>query len=204
MEKRIKRHCIRTYLTRLARDHSGISLIELVVSVVMMSVVIISLSAFVPSASKSVVRSRKHVVAKNLAMAKLEELQKSSYAVVPLTPAPTGSPNYFPISGINNSVASGACDCSKDAESIGLIPASATTLDNQPIADQVTENGIVYRRAVCISQLQGSNGGIWKSTCGGVANWQETGMKLAHVRVTWTSLDGKAAHIDAEAVLAKQ
>src|ERR1019366_4736940 len=83
----------------------GVTLIELLVAVVMVTFVVAGISTFLPKASRAAVTNQYLTKAKNMATGKIQEIKQLPYAYVDLTPT-TGTP--FPPGQVPGAA---GCDC---------------------------------------------------------------------------------------------
>jgi prepilin-type N-terminal cleavage/methylation domain-containing protein len=127
------------------RSRSGVTLIELMISVALVATVVISASLVISKAFKSDFDSRYRSAATRVATAKMLEIQALPYALVPLTS--TGS--WF-----TSSADPGGCDCT-NGTNYSLLPDWATVWvgTTTPAGDTVITDKIAFHRQVCINQV---------------------------------------------------
>src|ERR1019366_3067884 len=122
----------------------GVTLIELLVAVVMVTFVVAGISTFLPKASRAAVTNQYLTKAKNMATSKIQEIKQLQYAYVDLTPTtPVGFP--FPVAQATAPPLPG-CDCNAanvDPNTYAQYP---------PLADPpVVDGPVTYTRGVCIN-----------------------------------------------------
>lgn len=149
----------------------GVTLLELLIAVAMVSITVAMLSLLFPKASKSITNNRQHWLATNFATARIQDLKQQPYSLV----TPTAAGNYF--LNTNNALPP-ACDCSS---------VNWCTLGTALGPDATyTEKGITYTRQVCIN-LADRSGGAWTSSCPDNTSATDKGLKNIWVRVYWVS-----------------
>ena len=146
------------------RAHSnrqkGVSLIELLLSVVMVAGVVITLAVASSKISQNSQRNRQRWIATNLANSQIAVLQSKAYNYVVAT-----SPGIFPLSITN-------CDCRQ--LDFTLLPSSSTLAA-----------GTVFNLATCVHVVStGTVANTWDSRC---PLDGDTGDKHILVRVAWTA-----------------
>src|SRR5262245_24626379 len=114
---------------------SGVSIIELLAAVAIVSILVSMMSLLFPASSKNILRNRQHMSAANLAAAKMEELMKEPYAYLVVTSSVAAN---FPT---GRGTADPGCQCSKDINFSNL---TAQT-------DVIPSTGTIYTRSWCIN-----------------------------------------------------
>ena len=160
--------------------NKGATLMELLLTVVIICAVSVSIALIFPKSFKSVSSSRQRMTASNLLANKMEEIKNSQYSLIPRTaPGVTG---YF------LSVGEPGCDCT--TVDWTLLPSAATQYSNptRDVGDIVTVDGVTYTRQVCIN-LEDKPGGIWTSHCPAInenlATLDNIRGKNIRLRVSW-------------------
>jgi prepilin-type N-terminal cleavage/methylation domain-containing protein len=141
------------------KEHKGVSLIELLIAVALVSVVVAATSLLFPKASQSLVDNRQRLEATTLATGKIDEIKKQPYDYIHVTSTGT----YF----------NANCNCSA-ITNFSAFPSSST--------DVSEFSGIPYTRYACINYVTFAAGGVWTAQCPGNGDTQA---KYIRVHVTW-------------------
>ena len=163
-------------------NRSGVSLIELILAVVLVTIAVLSLSLFFPRSTQVLVANRQSWYATNLATSKIQEIRKSPYTVIPLT-----DPSVLPAN----------CNCKTAIFSTAgfdnaTVIASATP--PQVLAQTDVHNAITYHTQVCIAYVAP---GTWATSCTSDQN-----LKNIRVRVSW-DFKGETKTLDMESVVTR-
>ena len=176
-----------------APEEAGVSLIELILAVVLMSGAVLGLSLFFPKSNQVLVDSRQSWYATNLATSKIQEIKKSPYSVIPLT---------------GNGVLPTNCDCATANFSTAGFDAAtviASATPAQPLDQTDVHDGISYHTQVCINYVApGGAATPWAPACPppvGPAN-ADQGLKNIRVHVTWT-FHGDTKNLDMQSIVTR-
>jgi Tfp pilus assembly protein FimT len=148
-------------------DEQGVSLLELLIAIAMITSSVVILSLTFPKASATISNNRQHMLASNLASALIQQVKAQPYAL--LQPSPQA---------LFTAPAAATCDCS--LQDFTVWPATAS----------YTEDGIAYTRQVCVDFVEPVGGGGWNKYCPDgppITSGTDKGLKNIRVRVTWTS-----------------
>lgn len=140
------------------RRQAGVSLIEVLIATVFISIVVIASAFFISKSTQNQVRNDTRNFAATQMNSTLSSLKSRPYLLV--TPTPAGA--YFPVAA--------NCDCSS---------ADFTTL---PSTQTITDGKVLYTQAVCINLVKRTAAGAWQSQCPGTT---DTGLKNVVVSTTW-------------------
>lgn len=151
----------------LNRSERGVTLLELLIVVVMVSSIMVGLTMILSKSSINLTNNRRRWLANTLVAGRLQELKSSPYPLIALSSA---SATYFPVSG------TGADGCSCGKENMSTLPVDRTYVDNN----------VTYVITVC-TNLVDRQGGAWTSYCPDdpLTSATDKGLKNIRVRVTW-------------------
>ncbi len=159
----------------LTRAQAGVSLIELMIAVVMVSAVVAMLSLLFPKSSRSMVTSRQRLAATNFASSKVEDVKKQPYTYIDVSAVTTPAPPAAWITG--------GCNC------------NAVDYTTFPWEAVIPSTGTTYTRYVCVSYVSYNPlTQTWTPQCAG-----DTGYKNVHVHVSWPS-EADTLFIDQESM----
>jgi type II secretory pathway pseudopilin PulG len=144
------------------RSTSGVSLLEVLIAVVMVTISVVMMSLLFPKTSKSIVVNRQRLAATTLAASRIEDIKRLPYLYVDTTTASTA---YF------SSIVDPGCDC-----------AAVTNFAALPNAEVIPSTGTTYNRYTCINFVTFNVGGSSQAYC-----QTDTGYKYIKVRVAWKS-----------------
>jgi prepilin-type N-terminal cleavage/methylation domain-containing protein len=160
----------------------GVTLLELMIAVVMVSIGLIVVTLVFPKATANISSNRRRVIASNFASSRIQEFKDLPYALVIPTPA-TGA--NFPNSGatISTPPTAGKCDCSAE---------DLSGAQFQEVSSSFTESSVTFTRYVCINLVTRNAAGTgWTSYCPngqiGGTNGADQGLKSIRVRVSWVT-----------------
>jgi Tfp pilus assembly protein PilV len=145
---------------RVWSGEQGVTLIEAMIGVVIITVVALSLALFIPKTSQTITSSRAHNAAADAAASILQQYEKEPYQIVPVTP--NGS--YFLASPI------GPCDCNN------------VDFNSLPSTTIVTSGAGQLVETVCTNLVKHTAVG-WESTC---QLQPDTGLKHVVVNMAWS------------------
>jgi prepilin-type N-terminal cleavage/methylation domain-containing protein len=158
------------------RNQRGVSLIELLLAVAIVSFVVSMLTLFFPKASQNIVNNRHRWGAMSLAVSQIEDLKKQPYSYIDVTPQARFT-----------APANATCDCAAQDFTAGI-----------PAEPPIPSTGTAYLRQTCINFVTFTAGsGAATPQCTG-----DTGSKYIRVRVSWVS-GSLASAIDQESVIAR-
>ncbi len=160
----------------------GVTLVELLLAMTLVTVAVVVLSLTFPKSSASISNKRHRWLASNFAASRIQELRAKSYAYIPYNPAADFDLDTNP-----------DCDC-KDMD-MATIP--------DPPDGVLVDSGITFTRRVCINFVDKA-GGVWNSYCPDepLTNAADKGLKNIRVRVTW-SLGANTYSTEAESLVAR-
>jgi hypothetical protein len=164
----------------------GATLLEILIAVALVVTTVSMISVLFPNASSAITNNRRHWIANNFAVSRLQQLKDQPYPNIDPTPPTAGN---FPNSGIATAGA-GGCDCLKD-------------IDNLAPDSTYTEDGIIYTARVCIN-LVDRVGTSWNTYCpdNPLTSNQDKGLKDIHIRVTWPPANASAP-VDVESLVSR-
>jgi len=155
-------------LLRLSRWNSrGVSLLELIASVVILIVIVVSVASVLNRSSVESTQSKLRTTGGEYATSRLEELKQIPYPAIPMTPQGT----WFDGT---------SCDCSAVKFDDPNYPTDANGYPGI-FRRETTINDTTYQVRTCINRVQ-FNGTGWTPSC---ENQEETGMKNIVVRTNW-------------------
>jgi Tfp pilus assembly protein PilE len=174
----------------MRNNKRGVTLLELMIAVVMVSGVVITLAILVPKASANITNNRRRFLASNFAAADIQQIKEQPYALI--SSSPTATTGYFPVSGITNP---GGCDCSRE------------NMSGMPVDATYTEDGVTYTRTICINLVNHNPAPPpnWTSYCPNnpltafpfSPTGPDFGLKNIRVQVSWT-YNGNTQTFDTE------
>ncbi len=138
------------------RIQKGATLIEVVLSMVILSAVIGMGMMIFPKIAQSITKNRRQWLASNLVSTRIQELKGQPYNMIPLTTLPA------------------PCDC----KAVNM----ATLADDMP---EMVENSVRFTRKVCTA-LVDRQGTAWVSACDDNTAATDRGFKYIRVMVLWT------------------
>jgi type II secretory pathway pseudopilin PulG len=142
--------------TKIVLNSRGVSLVETVLAVSMISIVVVSLSLSLSHSSKNAMYADQQRIATNLARTYLTDLKSQPYAFV----TPT-----------DDSLFGGDTTCNCTSTNYLVLPSTTTYI-----------SGSAYKVTSCINYVSRS-GGNWISSC---PTASDTGYKNFVVNVSWT------------------
>lgn len=169
----------------------GVTLIELMAAVVLVTFVVSGMSLFMPRASKAAVTNRYLATAKNMATGKIQELKQKPYAYIAPTPLVGPLSFAFPYSVANGLL----CDCSQE---------NPDGFPSDPNTDVLVDNGVTFTRRTCINLVKRASGAgsTWQADCLAADGSNDTGLKNIRVRVTYP-FGGTTKSVDAESLVSR-
>jgi hypothetical protein len=154
----------------------GVTLIELLLAIVLLSGVAGMIGHFFPSAFRSLYGEKRRTVAKHLAASRMEDAKQRPFLYI--TPTPDGP--YFPVAN--------TCDCRNINFADPAMPFQTVVVDS-----------MTYTRRTCINLLD-RVGGAWTPSCptGGLG----PPYKLIRVRVSWDDR-GERKNVELESIVSE-
>lgn len=179
------------------RKESGVSLFELIIAVVMVSIGMIVVTLVFPKATASISSSRRRVIASNFAAARIQEFKDLPYSLV--QPTAANATNFLVAGNWEAPTVPptpGKCDCSQE---------NLSGAQFQETTSSFTDSSVPFTRYVCINLVARNAAGTgWTAYCPngliGGAQGADQGLKSIRVRVQWATVN-QTSSLDMESMV---